>query len=116
MPLTSSVLPVPRAPSRPITSPASSVAPSRRPSARVSSTDSVLTEVLIAGLLETFDPGAIAEANPWAPFDLPHPAQRNLDSFQGALRDPHAGARSRAEQLEILGLRNRERPLFASQA
>src|ERR1700674_5621455 len=101
MPLTSSVLPVPRSPSRPITSPASSVAPSRRPSALVSSTDSVLTEVLIAGLLEAFHPRAIAEANPGAPFDLPHHRQWNLDALKGALRDPDAGTRRSADQLEI---------------
>src|SRR5260370_40061993 len=121
MPLTNSVFPVPRSPSRPITSPASSAAPSRRPSALVSSTDVVLTdapltEVLIASLLHAFHPGAVAIANPGALIDLPHNGQCDLDSFQGALCDPHARWGRGADQFEIFGVGDRERPLLASQS
>src|ERR1700737_4221272 len=116
MPLTSSVFPVPRSPSRPMTSPASSAAPIRRPRARVSSTDAVLTEVLIAGRLQAFDPGAVAKPNPGIPVDLAHQGQWHVDAFQGALRDPHARLWGGADQLEILGVAHRQRPFLSSQA
>src|SRR2546427_3838025 len=115
MPFTSSVFPVPRFPSRAMTSPASTTCPRRRPSSRVSSTDVVSTKVFIAGSVEPFHSRAVAEPNAAASVDLSDHGQWEVDALEDAPggRDPRG--RRRADQFEVLGVADGERPLLPVQ-
>src|SRR5207302_4982722 len=110
MPFTSSVFPVPRSPSSAIMSPGSRTCPRRRPSSRVCSTDAVSTKVFIAGAFEPFHPRAVAQPNSRSRVNLAHHGQWELDALEDAPGRGDARGRCRADQLEVLGILDGERP------
>src|SRR5438105_1578026 len=116
MPLTSSVFPLPRSPSSPTTSPASRALPRRRPSWRVSSTDRVSTEVLIASCPQAFDPPAVFDPDAGPRVDLTDNRQRKLEAFEGLLGREQSTLWRGADQLEVLGIAHRQRPLLPLEA
>src|SRR5438876_7082668 len=115
MPFTSSVFPVPRSPSIAMMSPGSRTCPRRRPSSRVSATDVVSTKVFIPGPFEPFHPRAVAEPNPGSRVNLAHHGQRDFDALEHAPGHGDACRRCRADQLEVLGILDGERPFLPRQ-
>src|SRR5256714_15142818 len=116
MPFTSSVLPVPRSPSRAMTSPASTTSPRRRPRARVSSVDAVSTKVFVAGPFHLFEPLAIPQPNARPAFDLSDHGQGEADTLEDAPGSDDPAGRGRADQLEVLGIFHGQRPFLRRQA
>src|ERR1700732_4758214 len=116
MPFTSSVFPVPRSPSRAMTSPASRTCPSRRPRSRVCSTDAVSTKVFVSGSFEGFEARAVPKPNARPGFDLADDRQGEVDALEDALRGGDASGRGRADQLEVLRIFDGQRPFLRTDA
>ena len=72
--------------------------------------------MLIAGRLQPFEALAMSQPDARPGLDFTDDGQGKSEALERALRAQHPGLRCGADQLEVLGVRHRERPLLWSQA